>query len=145
MCTIAVWCYPESMWYLAWIHRSNTGSLTPECLSNYNLTLDVKAELLYVQVDIPERPVKVQQKPRAKGGSPFSQLLTRPHTQTRCFPHPRAICKSIPTPGKGRWMLAGSVKRRWWLWMMQPCQTVTEGGDKRKETCRFCPDDNVYD
>lgn len=54
-----------------------------------------------------------------KRRKPFlTELLTHPHTQTRCFPHPRAICKSILAPGKRKWMLARSVERRRGLWMM---------------------------
>lgn len=39
--------------------------------------------LLYVQVDIPERPVEVQQNRRAKGGSPFSPSCSHTHTHKR--------------------------------------------------------------
>lgn len=42
----------------------------------------------------------------------LSHRVAHTPTQTRCFPHPRAICKSILAPGNGKWMLAERVERR---------------------------------
>lgn len=52
-------------WILLWL-RPDTG----------------RAAVVIVQVDIPERPVEVQENVRAKGGSPFSHSCSHVHTCT---------------------------------------------------------------
>lgn len=74
--------FKPSLLYVTWMRRSTTCSLTSGCFCHYELRLDMKAGLLCVQADIPERPNEVWQNRRAKGGSAFSQscMHTHPHT-----------------------------------------------------------------
>lgn len=90
-------CFPASIGYVAWIKY-----LLPDPWMLLSLQPEIAREgrSLWLQDDIPQRPVEVQQNLKAKGGSPFSLGCSHALAQMRGFPRPRAICKCIVAPGK---------------------------------------------
>lgn len=73
---------------------------------------------------------------RISGQDQEAQARTHTHSHTqRCFPHPRATCKSILAPGKGKWILAERVECRQGL--RSPAVHI-RGWRLEKGRCCFC-------
>lgn len=125
--------------YVAWMHRSNTCSLTPGSFCLYNMTSDVEVGLLCVQANIPERPHEVQQNLTAKGGSPFSQSCSQTHihnptptcthTQRKFYTSQGYLCVYSGSWKKGSTVnvskKCGMQMLIWWSFSIQYLEVIT--------------------
>lgn len=105
--------------------KSSLWSLNASVVATWR---DVKAAVLYELVDIPERPVEVQQNLRARGGSPFYQSHSHAHTHKQDVFHIPGLLVSLirllerggkcwqevwTVDGEFGWALPCSSWRRW--------------------------------
>lgn len=121
-------CFPASIGYVAWIKY-----LLPDPWMLLSLQHEIAREgrSLWLQDDIPQRPVEVQQNLKAKGGSPFSLGCSHALAQMRGF-HVRGLFvsalwlleKGEVNVGRKCGLQTGTLDDvvlpcsswKWWLW-----------------------------